>query len=171
MHSMHRAPRCIGVPRALTLHLGFEISECGSLLPLFLPLTRQRRLYRRLELRRWKAATSRRTPKPEPAVCGFSTVAEYKKAFSLRLGGKDRISSLLLTPWGAIFRCCPGYSSGQVGTKKCLTSDYCFANIDVSLGILPALGASRILPPREGKIPRGRKGNRRRAVVSALLKS
>jgi len=139
------------------------------LVPLFLPLTRQRWRYRRIELRRGKAATSRRTPKPEPAVCGFSTVPEYtsrgvqeqlrspnlKGVFCApqRLGGKGRISSQLLAPWAAISPCWPGYSSGQLGTEKCLTSDYCFANIDVSLGILPALGASRILPPREGKIP------------------
>jgi hypothetical protein len=63
--------------RVLPSHLGFEISECGSLLPLFLPLTRQWWLYRRIELRRGKAATSRRTPKPMTAVCGFSTVAKY----------------------------------------------------------------------------------------------
>jgi len=41
---------------------GPPISECGSSLPLFLPLTRQRWVTRRDESRRGKAATSRRTP-------------------------------------------------------------------------------------------------------------
>jgi len=39
-----------------------RVSECGSLLPLFPPLTRQRRVMRRDESRRAKAVTSRRTP-------------------------------------------------------------------------------------------------------------
>jgi hypothetical protein len=49
-----------------------------------------------------------------------------------------------------------GYDNGQAGSKKFLTSDNRLANIDVSPGILPVLGASRILPPREDKIPRGK---------------
>ena len=39
-----------------------KLSECGSSLPLSLPLTRQRWVIRRDESRRAKAATSRRTP-------------------------------------------------------------------------------------------------------------
>jgi hypothetical protein len=49
-----------------------------------------------------------------------------------------------------------GYDSKQARSKKFLTSDNGLANIHVSPGILPVLGASRILPPREEKIPRGK---------------
>ena len=49
-----------------------------------------------------------------------------------------------------------GYDFYVIGSKKLLTSHYGFANIDVSPGFLPALGASRILPPREDKIPMGK---------------
>ena len=57
------------LPRDPSLAFGSKISECGSLVPLLLPLTRQRSVLRRSELRRGKAATSRRTPKlgPTPA--------------------------------------------------------------------------------------------------------
>ena len=49
-----------------------------------------------------------------------------------------------------------GYDSEQAGSKKFLTSYYGWTIIDLSTGILPALCASRILPLREDKIPRGR---------------
>ena len=51
------------------------ISECGSSLPLFLPLTRQRLVMRRDELRRAKAATSRRIPKG--AYFGYSPKLKF----------------------------------------------------------------------------------------------
>jgi hypothetical protein len=42
-----------------------------------------------------------------------------------------------------------------IASKKFLTFDYDLAIIDMSPGILPALGASRIPLPREDKLPRG----------------
>jgi hypothetical protein len=57
-----------------------EISECGSSLPLFPPLTRQRSAVRRDKSQQGKAATSRRTPKPKlhassAFLRGFSPLA------------------------------------------------------------------------------------------------
>jgi len=63
-------------------------------------MTCQRRVCRRIELRRGKAATSRRTPKPEPAPTARVKRLAYEVSSAANPGYVERVQEEIVTAAG-----------------------------------------------------------------------